>query len=120
MKKINKFLILLSLIFVLFPISSYSQGGDCQLGNSYWALQERRLPHQTTVNQGDTVFLVVEGTNCQGKLVNFQVFENDAPPWRNPAAQIQPVQGTFNAAAVIVSWRAEWLNDGPVSGNPEY
>ncbi|MFH1585773.1 MAG: LamG-like jellyroll fold domain-containing protein [archaeon] len=44
-------------------------GVHCIFTNAYW--------DQTSVNNGTTVFLTVEGTDCGGELINFTIYEYD-------------------------------------------
>jgi len=70
------------------------------------------------VSEGTNVNLIVGGTNCDGKNVNFEVFENELIG-RNPAIT-NPVNVVFNGASATGTWIAEWIDDGLLQGHPEY
>jgi len=87
----------------------------CLLTNAYWSTN--------SAVQGDTVTLTVEGDNCNGKTVNFEVWEDDTVG--NDAVSTNPNPNTFSGTTATTEWTAEWQCDGPVLGtctlgDPEY
>jgi len=90
--------------------STCNVNDECQFTFSEWGSLE--------VSEGTNVNLIVGGTNCDGKNVNFEVFENELIG-RNPAIT-NPVNVVFNGASATGTWIAEYIDDGIGQGNPEY
>ncbi|MDO8508470.1 MAG: LamG-like jellyroll fold domain-containing protein, partial [Nanoarchaeota archaeon] len=88
----------------------------CTLSNAYWLT--------TSAVQGQSVSLRVEGNNCNGKTLDFNVYEaDDADPDEN--ANINPTSVTFVNNLATGTWNAEWQCDGDFGGvctygDPEY
>ncbi|MDO8509498.1 MAG: DUF4215 domain-containing protein, partial [Nanoarchaeota archaeon] len=88
----------------------------CTLSNAYWLT--------TNAVQGQSVSLRVEGNNCNGKTLDFNVYEaDDADPDEN--ANINPTSVTFVNNLATGTWNAEWQCDGDFGGvctygDPEY
>lgn len=82
----------------------------CDLTSASWS--------RTNAIEGEIVELNVVGTNCDGKNVSFDVWEDDAFDElmdSNPPADV-----TFNGTTATGTWIAEWIDDGAFQGDPEY
>jgi len=90
----------------------------CSLNNAFWS-KDGTNPITEGVDdrimEGNEIKLVVEGTNCEGVSVSFDVFEDDEGPATN-----QPEMATFSDNKVVGTWTAEWTDDGLLQGDPEY
>ena len=93
-----------------FDTSSCTKGESCSFTSPEWSSSE--------VSEGTLVELIVEGINCDGKEVKFEVFEKELIG-RNPA-QTNPANAVFNGNSATGTWIAEWIDDGFGQGNPEY
>jgi hypothetical protein len=93
---------------------------SCEVTNLYW--------NQTSANEGDFVELVVEGTNCVGQNVTFEIFEDDSGidelvGGSDDDVLVNPAPAVFDATGVATTtWQAEWQDDGfwRTGGDPEY
>ena len=83
---------------------------DCQFTFSNWSVLE-------TVN-GTSVLINVQGEDCDGKEVKFEVFEKELVG--RDSASVNPSNSIFVGNSTNVSWVAEWIDDGFGQGNPEY
>ena len=109
------------------PCSSYdscsSLGGACESGyccsgactncvltSSSWSSSE--------VVDGTNVELIVEGTDCDGKEVKFEIFEKELVG--RDAIINNPSNVDFSGTTATGTWVAEWVDDGFGQGNPEY
>ncbi len=90
---------------------------NCILTNANWSI--------INAIQGQSVNLNVYGTNCNGKTVDFSVWEDDSPVDADDPANINPTSVTFVGNNALGTWTAEWQCDGSLGGictfgNPEY
>ena len=88
---------------------------DCVIDSVYWS--------SIIAVQGEQLSLNVEGLNCDGKLVNFEVYEDDGISRDNSA--VKPSNALFVNGSATSEWDAEWQCDGSIFGictlgNPEY
>ena len=83
---------------------------NCQLTSSNWSTSE--------TTDGNLVNLNVQGVDCDGKAVSFEVFENELVG--RDVVQTNPVNVTFSGSSATGTWIAEWIDDGFAQGNPEY
>ena len=83
---------------------------DCQFTSSSWS--------ETETTSGTLVELNVEGTDCDGKAVMFEVFENELIG--RDAVLSNPANVNFSGSSATGSWIAEWIDDGFAQGNLEY
>lgn len=88
----------------------------CSLTDAFWSLNGVDIIQPgDSVMEGTQVKLVVEGTNCNGVSVSFEVREDD-----EGSATNQPENKTFNDNKAVGTWAAEWVDDGFLQGDPEY
>lgn len=85
----------------------------CDLTSAYWNTTSGDLE----VVEGTDVELIIEGNNCDGKNVSFEVWEDDPI---DGLARIQPRNATFSGTTATGNWTAEWIDDGVLQGDPEY
>lgn len=88
----------------------------CTFSSAYWS--------KNTAVEGEVVSSIVEGSNCEGKLVDFNVFENDGALGSEPARS-NPPSVSFVSGSATTFWNAEFQCDGDILGvctfgNPEY
>ncbi|MEK6819550.1 MAG: DUF4215 domain-containing protein, partial [Nanoarchaeota archaeon] len=88
---------------------------QCNITRVYW--------NKINSIQGEQLILNVEGTNCDGKLVNFDVYEDDGISRDNSI--VKPANALFINGRATSNWNAEWQCDGNIFGictlgNPEY
>jgi cysteine-rich repeat protein len=84
----------------------------CSLTSASWST--------TTTTEGTQVYLNVQGSNCNGKTVYFDVMEKDTLGGDDPVS-ILPSPVTFNSGTAKGSWIAEWQSEGiPETDPPEY
>jgi len=90
---------------------------SCSLTNAFWSKDgtDPITQDNNEIMEGNEIKLVVEGTNCEGVSVLFEVFEDDEGPATN-----QPEMATFSDNKVVGTWTAEWTDDGLLQGDPEY
>ncbi len=60
--------------------------------------------------EGDSIQMILEGTNCNGKSVSFEIYEDDLVG----DDYMTTISGVFDRG----TWTAEWVED--VSSDPEY
>ncbi len=92
----------------------------CSLTNAYWSLSDTSptpITGDETVFTGQDVYLIVEGTNCAGEEISFEVWEYDLLFSDTLMDSNPPVDVIFGSNAM---WTAEWMDDGPLQGDPEY
>lgn len=75
---------------------------SCIFTNAYWS--------QDSAAEGDNIQMIIEGTNCDGKVITFEIWEDDL----TSDDFVIAVSGTFDRE----TWMAQWQDDG--IGNPEY
>ncbi|MBD3252099.1 hypothetical protein GF386_00010 [Candidatus Pacearchaeota archaeon] len=80
----------------------------CRLEKAYWS--------ETKGMEGDTINLTLEGLNCDGRDVSFEIWEDDVLVFDDPV-NITPPNATFLNGKAVSSWVAEWQED---FGDPEY
>ena len=87
----------------------------CVFTNATWL--------QQSIGEGATAILKVEGTNCNGKEVNFTVMEDDflsGEDLFDDNVSMNPVNANFSGDIASSTWIAEYQGDGILGGNPEY
>lgn len=91
----------------------------CTMDSAFWSA--------TDVVEGTVVTLTVQGTNCDGEEVVFEVFEDDSGILEFPfggaddPVSVNPVNAFFSGGSVITTWTTEWQNDcGGICNPPEY
>ena len=67
-------------LFILVLIINLISAQNCQLTNASWSTQ--------SANESDIVTLTVTGSDCNGKQINFTIWEDD---FGEPLAQDDPV-----------------------------
>lgn len=96
---------------------------ECSLTKAYWSKESAK--------ENDEVKLIVEGSNCDGKTVEFRIFEYD--PWSRDGSFPSLLQGvgddepveknptsvSFSGNNADGKWTAEWQDDGLLN-DPEY
>ena len=90
---------------------------SCSLTNAYWSIDGINpiTSGDNSAMEGTEVYLIVEGTNCDGLSISFEVFENDEGPASN-----QPADVFFSEDKAIGTWSTEYVDDGLLWGDPEY
>ena len=81
---------------------------ECKLTRAYWDKSE--------VFENGESKLIVEGENCDNKLVTFDVKEDDLAG--DDPIKINPANVVFGGAQATSIWKAEWQDDG--IGDPEF
>jgi hypothetical protein len=76
---------------------------DCVLTNAYWDIDET----DDDAFEGMVVTLTVEGSDCDGEDINFEVYEDDFV-LGDDLADVNPERGTFENGVVTSSWLAEY------------
>ncbi len=86
----------------------------CELTAAYWGSDE--------AEKGESVSLLVEGNNCEGKESRFTIYEVD--PLTREEVQTYVVNAVMNNGKAETDWNAEWECEVSVFGNcvnnPEY
>ncbi len=84
----------------------------CVLTNAYWS--------KTSAIEKENVNLIVEGTNCDGKVIDFSIFEDDEIIDDNINVNI--AGGTFLGGIASGTWAVEWQVDCilEICNPPEY
>jgi len=83
----------------------------CDLTSASWSAMQ--------ATEGQTVSLNVQGTDCIGKSVSFEVFEKDILS-SDDIVRANPSNVVFNGDSASGSWTIELQGDGFAGGNPEY
>lgn len=77
-----------------------------------------------TAIEGDSVTLTVNGNNCDGKLLDFELFDTDDFLLfvdLDPVVVINPSSTTFVSGIATQTWTTEWVDDTDGSdSDPEY
>ena len=86
---------------------SPSAPGICSLTNAYWSIDGTNpiVSGNNTVLNQQNVYLIVEGTNCAGETISFEVTEGGFIS--QGSASVQPVNVTFGSDGV---WSAEFMS----------
>ena len=97
---------------------SFSPGAipDCSLTSASWST--------TTADEGAQVTLTVNGNNCDGKQLDFELFDTDDFLLfvdLDPVAVTNPSSTTFNSGVATQTWITEWVDDTDGGdSDPEY
>ena len=85
---------------------------NCDLTSASWS--------EIEVEEGTEVSLNVQGNNCDGQEVSFEIWEDDFI--LNDPVIITPFNVYFSGSNASSTWIVEWQEDGlnGMSGNPEY
>ncbi|MCH7850131.1 MAG: hypothetical protein IH845_00630 [Nanoarchaeota archaeon] len=102
----------------LYKINN-SSGSICVLDSAYWSA--------TNATEGDVVTLTVEGTNCEGEIVDFSVWENDVDfpffegDFDDPVIN-NPISRVISGGITTTTWISEYQVDGAlgIGDPPEY
>ena len=84
---------------------------ECVLTSASWST--------LTATEGQAVNLNVQGTDCDGESIAFEVLEYDVTSGDDPV-NIEPSNVVFNGNSATGSWTAEFQDDGIGGGDPEY
>ena len=86
----------------------------CDLTSASWST--------TNAIEGEAVNLNVAGTNCDGKTIDFEIWEKDGFLNPDDSVTINPSSIVFSGTSSSGSWTAEWQDDtdGFQSNPPEY
>jgi len=90
---------------------------ECEITSASWS--------DAQVTEGDSVNLVVGVSNCEGKVISFDIKENDATlcTGGDDDVETNPSSMTINGNSVTVSWEAEFQDDADCvweDNPPEY
>ena len=92
----------------------------CVLDDAYW----KATTDNDNVNEGEIVTLTVEGTNCDGEELTFEVWEDatgEILDGGDDPASVNPASTTFSGGIATTTWTAERENDcGGLCNPPEY
>jgi len=97
---------------------STSSLAPCIINDAYWGT--------TNVDMGTQVNLIVQGSDCDGKQIDFQILEHDSVSsnYEDVTSQLSnlPSSTTFSGSTATISWIAEWVEDTGflVDSDPEY
>jgi cysteine-rich repeat protein len=75
----------------------------CNLTNAYWG--------EISVEVGSSVRLYVEGTNCNGRTINFEVWERDAGANGDDNVTTNPSPIIYSSSNNYGNWTVEWQDD---------
>ncbi|MDO8508067.1 MAG: MopE-related protein [Nanoarchaeota archaeon] len=89
----------------------------CVLTDAYWS--------NLNVIEGELLSITIEGSNCNGKVIDLNIYEKDIPLDEDDNANINPTSITFVNGIANGFWTAEWQCDGDFGGKcnwgvPEY
>lgn len=92
---------------------------QCELTSAYWSIDGSTPIEEGTnvIMDNFPVYLIVEGTNCDGQTISFKVWEHD-DNGDDPITSGNPENITFNGNTVTQTWTAEWQDDSDGDGNP--
>ena len=97
----------------------------CDLTSASWSTPSGGLDVVEETNVG----LIIEGNDCDGETVSFEVWEdefglNDRLIDTRPGDHIPPIDVAFNGTTATGNWVAEWFDDGysliDRNSDPEY
>jgi hypothetical protein len=92
--------------------SVFTISEPCQLTSAYWSI--------TNTTEGNPVNLNVQGNNCGGQEIAFDVLEYDSLSADDPV-QLNPSNAFFSESFATGTWTAEWQPEGlGESDPPEY
>ena len=94
---------------------SFTEGiiPECSLTAASW--------NETEVDEGTQVTLTVNGNNCDGKQLDFELFDTDDFLLfvdLDPVAVTNPVSTTFSSGVATQTWITEWVDDSD-GGDPD-
>lgn len=84
-------------------------GIDCILRKAYWVIPVTTNQEEVSTEAIETQVaeLIVEGEDCQGAVVSFEIWEEDSLS-SNDNAKIQPKNGVFNSSGIAkTNWNVE-------------
>ena len=92
----------------------------CTLDSAYWSLDniypwENKLTGDTSVVEDTTMYLVVDGTDCNLIPITFEIFEDSLGS--DETRQPDSPNPSFSSGRAITEWEVAWVD---VSGNPKY
>ncbi len=95
------------------------QGEECRIEEVYWYNNGSKV---NSVIEGDEVSLAVRGTNCDGKTVNFKIWESDVCIFGLCSDYfIDNFTAVFDEDTLVTTgWKANWMYDSLIGGDPEY
>jgi len=86
----------------------------CKLTSAFWG------GNTTAFYEGTPVQLIVQGENCNGKKVLFNVWESDVLGG-DDSVLVNPVKVEFSGNVALGTWIAEWQGESfPETDPPEY
>jgi hypothetical protein len=98
-------------IYALNSDVDYMQSVPCSLTSAQWS--------SNLVTEGAQVQLNVNGLNCDGKEIKFNIYEDDLFGGNNLPIT-QPVNAFFSGNTATGSWIAKYQPDGLFGGLPDY
>ena len=91
--------------------------GSCTLTNAKWTSDSAGTNEISTATSGDTIYMFLEGTNCDGLSANFGIKEYDGLD----SDEVKFNPSTFSGTFPSISWQAVWdENTDGLNKNPEY
>jgi len=84
----------------------------CQINNVYWST--------SSATEGDSVTMTIEtNSNCEGKSVNFDIYENDDT---SPDDYMATKTATVSGSRATATWTTVWVTDCILGlcGDPEF
>ena len=87
----------------------------CEVTNAYWGIDT----DDDSVPDGGAFSLIVEGINCDGEEISFEVWEDDTG--EDDPIVSNPVNVLFSGDQAVNMWVSEWHDDSDGNGgDPEY
>ncbi len=92
---------------------------QCTLDDAYWSLNYLgidKIPEDTSVVEGTSVYLVVDGTDCGTNPITFEIFEESSGS--DETRQPSSPNPSFLLGKVMTGWDAAWFDDS--GADPKY
>ncbi len=98
------------------PVSFGDVAPSCTLTSAAWST--------TTAEEGEQVTLTINGNNCDGKQLDFELFDTDDLILftdLDPVLVTDPASTTFISGVATQTWTTEWVDDTDgTDSDPEY
>ena len=97
----------------------------CELTDAYWSIDsgtdKQAISSGYSALTGQTVYLVVKGTDCSGQSISFNILEDDSPGATEDGdvVTLNPSDVSFSGGEAVADWITEYHGDG-IFGDPEY
>ncbi|MBI5804378.1 carboxypeptidase regulatory-like domain-containing protein [Candidatus Pacearchaeota archaeon] len=95
---------------------------ECIINEAYWVDKEgNRLEDEDEVQEGERLRAVAKGSDsCLGVEAKIEIWEDE--PFTDDKNDVSNLifYDRGDGATILVTWPAEWVDDGPGAGDPEY